>query len=185
MDGRNKHLFADLILLTVSIIFAIFIAKTGLAEDFARSFNGYWWLGIIFAGLFFTSIFTAASSVVLLSMFATTTDLLPLAILGGIGATIGDYVIFLFVKDRISKDLEYLMSLSREKRLSMIIKTQLFKFFAPFIGALIIATPIPDELGVAMLGLSRISNKLFLVLVFCLHFVGIFTLGWVAQNIVQ
>jgi len=183
VNNHKKHLFQDAILLTISIFFAVLIAKTGLAEKFVLYFDNLWWLGIIIAGIFFTSIFTTASSIVLLGTFAQDTNLLILTILGGLGAMFGDYVIFRFIKDRVSEDFEYLISVSKQDRLSAIIKTQLFKFFAPFLGALIIVSPLPDEFGLAMLSISKIKNRVFLPLTFFLNSLGVFIVAWVAKSI--
>lgn len=185
MTKRKKHLLQDIILLALSVAFAIFIVKTGTAEKIIFSLEDWKFLGIILAGMFFTSMFTTAPSIALLGTFAETTPLLIVAILGGFGAMLGDYVIFRFAKDRISKDIKYLQSFSRKDRFSEILKTQLFKFFIPLLGAFIIASPFPDEIGVIMLGVSKVKNRFFLTLSFVLNGIGILVVGWIAKTVIS
>lgn len=173
----------DVFFLLISIAFAVYISETGIAQKFILSLGELKWLGVIFAGMFFTSIFTTAPSIVLLGQLAGTTHLLILAILGGLGAMLGDYVIFRFVRDRMAEDLKYILSFKRSNRFSKIFKTELFHFFMPFIGAIIIASPFPDEIGVAMLGLSKIKTRFFLILSFLLNGTGIFIIGFIANSI--
>ncbi|MFA6270065.1 MAG: hypothetical protein WC657_02540 [Candidatus Paceibacterota bacterium] len=184
MNKKSKHFFGDVTLLLISISFAIFITKTGVVREFIEYFNDLEWVGILLAGLFFTSAFTTAPAIAVLGTLTETNPLLSLVILGGIGATLGDYIIFRFIKDRISSDVDYLLSFSKRLRFFAIFKTRLFKFFVPFIGALIIASPFPDEIGITMIGLSKINKKIFLLISFLLNGIGIFIIGWLAKTIV-
>lgn len=184
MSRKNKQLIYDVFFLLISIAFAVYISETGIAHKFIISFGELKWLGIILAGIFFTSIFTAAPSIILLGQFAETTPLLVLATLGGLGAMLGDYIIFRFVRDRLAEDFKYLLSFAKSGRFSKIFKTRLFHFFMPFIGAIIIASPFPDEIGVAMFGFSKIKTGFFLTLSFFLNGAGIFVIGFLAKFIV-
>lgn len=178
MKKRKKHLVQDLLIIIASIFVAIFFAKTGLATKFVLSLSGQSWLGAIFAGIFFTSIFTVAPSVVLFRELALFLPLPLLAILGGLGAVLGDYIIFLFARDRMAKDFAYLTSYSKKHKFFLIFKTKLFNFLFPLIGALIVASPLPDEVGVAMMGLSKMKLRYFFIISFILNGLGIFLIGW-------
>ena len=183
MSEQNKHLFQDVVLVLISIIFAFFIVRSGLVSLCVDVLGDVKWLGILIAGLFFTSIITTAPAIVLLGAFAETNTLLELVVFGGIGAVIGDYVIFRFIRDRMSKDFEYLFSFSKKRRLYDIFNTHLFRFFIPFIGALIIASPLPDEIGIAMLGMSKVKGRIFFLLSFIANSAGILVIGLVARSL--
>jgi len=183
MKVIKKRLFKDFLLMLLSLSVAVFFIKTGIVHNFIMSLDGLRWLGIIFAGLFFTSIFTTAPSIALLGGFAQTTPLLTVAILGGLGAVVGDLIIFAFVRNKVSKSFDHLLS-NKKNRISLIFKNELFKFFLPLFGAIIIASPLPDEVGVAMLGISKMSKKRFLMLSFLLNGVGIFVVSWLARVII-
>lgn len=181
MSRKKRRLFLDLIFLVVSIFFAFYISKTGIASRFIVSLGDLGWLGIITAGMFFTSVFTTAPSIILLSQFAKTTPILVLTLLGGFGAMLGDYIIFKFVRDRIYDDVKYLVSFTKPKRFLGIFRTKLFHYFVPFIGAMIIASPFPDEIGIAMLGFSKIKPSHFSVISFIFNAIGIFMIGFVVN----
>ena len=185
MRKQKKHLFQDVLLLIISIGFAVYMVKSGLAHELIAHLDGLSWLGIIIAGIFFTSIFTTAPAIAILGTFAETTSLPVLVVLGGIGAVLGDYVLYLLVRDRVTKDFQYLLSFSRMKRFPAIFRTRLFKFFVPFIGALVIASPFPDEIGVAMLGASKVKSKMFFLISFLANSGGIFVIGWIAKRVVE
>lgn len=183
--GRKKaHLYQDLILIVLSIILAIYIIDANIAPHLVATLGGKDWLGVIIAGMFFTSAFTTAPAIAVLGELAQTTSLPMLFLLGAIGATLGDYVIFRFFKNRISQDLTYLFSFSKRNRFSALFKTHLFKLFIPFVGALVIASPIPDEVGVAMLGISSVKDKTFLLISFVMNGVGICIIGYVAKYVI-
>ncbi len=183
MSEKNKQFIQDFILLAISISFAVFITRSGIVHQFVLSLGEWKYLGIFAAGIFFTSIFTVAPSVVILGDFAQSTPLFVIGVVGGLGAALGDFVIFRLVKDRIADDLEFLLLPSEKKRIVKIIHTRFVRFFAPLIGALIIAAPLPDEMGVAILGMSKLSNKVFLPLSFVLNGAGILFVSWIATNI--
>ena len=53
----------------------------------------------------------------------------------------------------------------------------------PVLGTLVIASPLPDELGVAMLGLAKTDKKSFLIISYLGNFLGILAIGGVARLI--
>lgn len=173
----------DLTFLLISITFAVLLVKSGVALEFIQSLDGYKWLGILIAGMFFTSVFTTAPAIALLGEFALSTPAPIVAIIGGAGAVLGDYIIFAFVKDRISKDMKFLFSFSKHKRFAKIFQTRLFKFFLPFLGALIIASPFPDEIGITLLGMSKMKDSRFFLISFVMNTLGILAIGLIAQNL--
>ncbi len=173
-NNRNRQIVEDVLVILLSIFAAIFISKVGLVSDLPAIFGSYGYLGILLAGMGFTSVFTTAPSLTILAAFAKEYDPFVVATLGALGATLGDYVIFKFVRNRIQEDINYLVRITHISKYKAIFKTKLFHFFTPFIGALIISSPFPDEIGLTILGLSRIQTNVFLPLVFVLNGLGIF-----------
>jgi uncharacterized membrane protein YdjX (TVP38/TMEM64 family) len=181
---RKRQFFIDMVFLIISISFAVWFAESGLTHEVVGYFSLFPLLGVFIAGMFFTSVFTTAPAIVLLGDFAHTTPLGTLALVGGLGAVVGDYFLFRFVKGHVSDDIDYLLSFARKNRFSAIFKTRLFRYFVPFIGALIIASPFPDELGIAMMGVSKMSNRAFFVISFIMNMAGIAVIGWLATAVV-
>ena len=50
-------------------------------------------------------------------------------------------------------------------------------------GGLIIASPFPDELGIGLLGFSKMRTRWFVLLSFTFNFIGIFLIGLVAKTL--
>ncbi len=181
---RKRQFLIDMVLLAASISFAIWFAETGLTHKVVGYFSAFPLLGIFIAGMFFTSVFTTAPAIVLLGDFAQTTSLPTLAIVGALGAMVGDYVLFRFVKGHVSDDIDYLLSFGRKNRFSAIFKTRLFRYFVPFIGALIIASPFPDEIGITMMGVSKMSSRAFFIITLAMNILGVGIIGWLATAVV-
>lgn len=51
------------------------------------------------------------------------------------------------------------------------------------VGMLIIASPLPDKLGIALLGFSKTKQRFFLLLSFTANFLGILAIGLAAQRL--
>lgn len=64
--------------------------------------------------------------------------------------------------------------------LRALFKTPYFSWLLPVIGAAVIASPLPDEAGVSLLGLSKIRKWQFFAITFALNAVGIFLIVSVA-----
>jgi len=181
MNNYQNNLVRDLVLVVFSVLIAIILAKTGALQDLITSTQEVRFIGSFIAGIFFVSVFTAAPATVVLGEIAQSNSVITVAILGGLGALIGDLIIFRFVKDRVSEHFNYLIKISRSERFFSIFKLKLFRWVIPFVGALIIASPLPDEIGVTMLGLSKMKNSYFILLSFALNSAGVLIIGLIAK----
>ena len=183
MNNHQNNLVRDMALVILSIFIAIILAKTGTLESLITSTKEMRFIGSFIAGIFFVSVFTAAPATVALGEIAQANSVIIVAILGGLGALVGDLIIFRFVKDRVFQHFDYLIRISRSERFFSVFKLKLFRWIIPFVGALIIASPLPDEIGVTMLGLSKMKNSYFILLSFLLNSVGILIIGLIAKVI--
>jgi uncharacterized membrane protein YdjX (TVP38/TMEM64 family) len=64
----------------------------------------------------------------------------------------------------------------RHKHLLRIFQNKYLAWFLPVAGAIIIASPFPDEVGVSLMGLSKIKPWRFALLSFILNTAGIYIL---------
>lgn len=184
MDAQRAKLRQDIGIIVLSIFVAINLAQTDVVREFLTSAQGVRWLGSFFAGMFFTTVFTSFPAMVVLGEIAQAGNPLFVAFFGGLGALIGDFVIFRFVRDRIADDFDYLIKRSGTERFFSIFHRRLFRWFVPFIGALVVASPLPDEIGLTMMGLSKMKNNMFIPVSFTLNFLGIFVIGLIAKSLV-
>jgi len=179
--NQNFNVMRDLGIIALSIIVAIILAKSGTLESILTGAQEWKILGSIVAGMFFVSLFTVAPASVVLFDLAASNPIWEVALFGAIGALIGDLLIFHFVKDNIADDINWLLRKTKQDRLLSLFRLKTIKRVVPFIGALIVASPLPDEIGLAMMGLSKMKMSLFVPLSFSLNFLGIFVIGLFAN----
>jgi hypothetical protein len=179
----ENNLFRDFGVVVLSIVVAIILVKTGALNSLLVSTEGLKLFGSFVAGVFFTSIFTTAPAMVALGEIARSNSLWGTALSGGCGAMLGDLVIFRFVKNSLATDFSFLVNHHYSRRLAVIFRMKFFRWFIAFLGALIIASPLPDELGLAMMGLTKIRVAVFLPISFALNTLGILIVGLVAKSL--
>ena|SRR3989344_1514118 len=179
----NNSLVRDVAIVILSILIAIILAKTGALESLITSTQEVRFIGSFIAGILFVSVFTVAPATIALGEIAQSNSVIIVALIGGLGALIGDLLIFRFVKDKLSEDLLNLVKTSKSERLASMAKIKGLKWVLPLMGALIIASPLPDEIGVAMLSLSKMKNSLFIPLSFVLNSAGILVIGLIAKAV--
>jgi len=70
--------------------------------------------------------------------------------------------------------------LSKKFRITMLKAANLkaWKIFVAILAGLIIASPLPDEIGIALLGMIKYKTKYFLLYSFLLNFIGIFLISY-------
>ena len=182
---KRKHLARDLVIIILSIAAAHLLVEINAFQALINSTGEVKVLGSFIAGLFFTSIFTTPLAIVVLGELTLTSSLFSVALLGACGALLGDIVIYYFVKDSVAQDIQYVISkASFHKRLFHIFKLRIFRWITPFIGALVIASPLPDELGIAMMGLSKMKLSVMAPVSFIMNFIGILIIGLVANSMI-
>lgn len=186
--ASNKNnfnfLIRDATIIVLSIVVAVMLVKTDVFINILDSAKGLEWLGSFIAGMFFTSIFTTAPAIITLGEIARANSILLTAFFGALGAVVGDLIILRFVRDRFSEHLIHLVgNKGGGVRLKTLIKLRYFRWLTFLVGGLIIASPLPDELGISLLGFSKIRPSFFIPLSFTFNFLGILVIGLVARSI--
>ncbi len=182
-QGEN-HILQDIALIMLSVLIAVLLVRTGVLANLLISTAEMRVWGAFVAGMFFTSIFTTAPAIVALGEISLIQGIFSTALIGAVGAMIGDLIIFRFVRDRFSEHLsEIVTHQSIRRRFHLLFKRRFFRWITFFVGGFIIASPLPDELGVALLGFSKLRLKYFIVLSFFFNFLGIAAIGLVAQSL--
>ena len=178
-----KELGRDLFFVGFGIAVALLLVKLGLLAKFLSSVEGMYILASFISGLFFTSIFTVAPASVALAALATKLPAVDVAFWGACGAMMVDYVIFVFVRDGVTRDMSVMFKKPLRKRITSLFHFGFMRWVVALLGAFIIASPLPDELGVALLSFSRIKVHHFVALTFAMNFLGILVLGIAARAI--
>lgn len=160
--------------LMLSLVLLFYLAKTPAVDTLIRQVGNLGYVGAFITGIFFVSTFTVAPAVLVMFKLADLLHPAEVALLAGLGAMAGDFIIFRFVKDKVFDELAPIFKKLHTAKTRRLFKTPYFAWFMPVIGAFLIASPFPDELGVSMLGLSKIRPWQFFVVTFVLNALGIF-----------
>lgn len=168
-------------LLTIGLVLFFLFADNPLIAELIRALGDLGYLGAFIVGIFWTSTFTIAPATVLLYHLAGRLDPIEVALLAGAGAMVGDYLLFRYLKDRVYEELRPVFMKLGKSYLGRLFQTPYFAWLTPLLGALIIASPLPDEAGVGILGLSRLKSWQFLLLSFALNSSGILLIVLLAR----
>ncbi|MDA1334700.1 MAG: hypothetical protein O2794_01630 [bacterium] len=180
-SAREYWVYHNLTTFAAGVIFAFSLFQTEFFGKFIAGLGDYGYIGAFFIGIFFASSFTFIPATAALILLSGNLNFMYLAIATGFGAAIGDYFIFRFIRDGLIDDLKRLFGGARSKNIFKMFHSKRFGFLTPVLGAFIIASPLPDELGVGLLGISQISSDKFLILSFILNTIGIAILLGVAS----
>ena len=182
MSIRKKH-GMDLSGILAGLFLAVVFAKTGVFEQIIAFGGEFTIITNFIAGMFFTSAFTTPAAMVALGELAQAGSVWTVAGIGAFGAVTIDLLIFLLFREKLSERTRAFLSIPKYRRFLHLFHHKFFRWLTPFLGALVIASPLPDELGLAMMGLSRLHLPVFLPVSFAANFVGILLIGTVAQSL--
>lgn len=180
----KSHLLKNLATIALSVFAAIFLIRSGILDQ-ALAYSANWRIiGNFITGFFFTSAITVGPATAALAALSRTQPIFIIALVGALGSVVGDFLIFKFVRSRITDDFLALVERPKLIRLAHILHLEIFRFFLPFIGALVIASPLPDEIGLAMMGVSKMANKKFFLISYIANFFGIVVVGLVTKALI-
>ncbi len=197
-DGgkASERLLRDIFIITISVAVAFLLARSSVIEQSVLGFAqtiatlagstviitemGYA-LAAFLAGIFFTSAFTIAPAAVVLASLAQHGNMWLVAAAGAIGAMIGDFILFYFIRDVFAVDLQTALRRLHWARHTAWLHGHVMRICAPIIGALIIASPLPDELGLALMGFSRMKARYLVPIALSMNFLGILLITFIAH----
>ncbi|OGE74382.1 MAG: hypothetical protein A3C49_02875 [Candidatus Doudnabacteria bacterium RIFCSPHIGHO2_02_FULL_42_25] len=177
MKRASRNLLIDFGFILLSIIIAIWLGESAEFERFLSALKNFEIIGSFVAGLFFTSIFTTAPAIVILSEIAQDSSPILVAVVGSFGALLGDLLMFKLLRDRLAKDFYALFHIDMNQRYFRIPR---FRWLAYAIAGIIIASPFPDELGIAILGFSNSKTNLVIPISLIFNFIGILIVASIA-----
>ncbi len=169
--------YPKLLLLLLTFIFAYFLFKERNFMPFHNFLLDFGYYGTFLAGIFFTYGFTAAPATAVLLILAKEQNILLAGFIAGFGALAGDLIIFNFIRHSFADEID---KLSKEKAITRFnnkIPGLLTKYLILITAGFIIASPLPDEIGVSLLAASSsISTRLFSIISYTLNTIGIFVI---------
>ena len=174
----TKIQYPKLILLGFSIFLAYFLFEVDFFEEFAKKLNAHGYASIFLAGFLFAYGFTAPFAVGFFISLASQVNIFLAAPLAGFGALLSDLLIFRFIRSSFGDELNRLKLTFWFQRIRGLFDNhfseRLKKYFLWTIAGFLIASPLPDELGVSFVsGFTSMNKKVFSAISFCLNSTGI------------
>lgn len=173
MDPKLKKLIFKTLIFTFSVIVAWWLIKSGYLQSTVEAILPLKFISEIIAGLFYTSFLTSPISVAMLVVLAKDSNPILIALLAGFGAVLGDLIIVKFFRQELSSDLILVSHEMHLQKITKFLKKFRLDFITPLLGAIIVASPFPDELGLMMLGASKLRYREIAVLSYILNTAGI------------
>jgi hypothetical protein len=178
---RVKYPKFSLFLLMVVLAYVLFQGKTFPPLNSFLLSSGY--LGIFVSGILYAYGFTVPFATAFFLILSSEVYVFPAALLASFSAMIGNLIVFKFIRNQFQDEIR---KLSTEK-IIVWISSKIPRgnsYLLPILGCLIIALPLPDEIGIAMLAASRkIPTKVFIVLSYVLNVAGISAILLIGRTI--
>lgn len=172
------HKYPKFVLLVISAIVAYYLFSHPAVDQYLGGLGEWGYLGVFIAGLLFSFGFSTSFSIGLLIQI-NPTNIFFAALVGGFGAFIADMLIFKFIKLSF---MDEFLTFERERPIRRIermikrhfsLKTRTYLLY--FLAGFIIASPLPDEVGVSILaGLTTMKAKVLGIISFVFNTLGIF-----------
>lgn len=182
-ESPYKNLGRDMFFILLSILFASALIRFGVIKNIIGVAEEGKIIGSFLAGVFFTSAFTIAPASIALAELSQTIPPIVLAFWGACGAVVGDMMLFLFIRDRFADDLAKALHAYHDKKLTRFFHRRFFRWLTPLIGAIIIASPLPDEMGITMMGVSKIRTSSLIAISFIMNFIGVLIVASLANTL--
>lgn len=176
----TKFKYPKLLLLIAFIVLSYFIFSDSNVQSFILSLGNLGYLGIFIAGMFFTFGFTTPFAIGFF-VISNPDNIFLAALIGGLGALIFDLIIFKFVRFSLMDEFKRLEKTKPIKEVSFLIESNLSHKIRIYLlyamAGVIIASPLPDELGILMLGgLTKIKISHLALISFLMNTIGVLIL---------
>lgn len=156
----------------IAIIAFVVLVDATLLATAVRALDGSGVIGAVLAGLFSVSFFTAAPALVVIIDLTHHLDPLLLAFLVALGSMLGDWLLLKFFEEKIFEELKPIarkLNLHNAKRW---LSKPATKWILIVTGGLIISSPLPEEAGLALMGITHYNRFVILTICFVLNMIG-------------
>ncbi len=172
--------YPKLTLYVFAIVAAYFVFQISLVANFIASFGVLMYASVFLGGLLYSAGFTAPIATGFFLVLQPS-SLFTTALIGGIGALVADIGIFSFIRFSFMDEFKRLENSSFIHHVILgirsIVPKRLRIFLVYLFVGFIIASPLPDEIGVALLaGFTKIHPYAFMAVSYVGNFLGIYIL---------
>lgn len=173
MTPKISQLIIKTIIFILFLSIAWYFLKSGNLNPVVEKVLPFKFLASVLAGCFYASFLTSPLSIAMLVILAQKQNPILLASVAGLGAALVDLVIVKFFKEEVNRDLNILAKSFKFYLISKILKFFKLDFLLPILGAVIVASPLPDEFGLFLLGASKMKVHQIMLLSYILNTAGI------------
>lgn len=186
---KAKKLFGfkypKIFLLIFSILLAYFIFRNPSVSSYISRLEGLSYLGIFASGMLIAFGFSAAFAVGFFIVSHPQNIFLAAAI-GAAGSVISNLLIFKFIRFSFKDEFNGIQNEKSFSDIKRIVKENISIKIRHYIlylfAGILIATPLPDEIGISLLaGLTTIKSKILAIITFVLHFAEIFIILYLSS----
>jgi len=170
--------YPKLLLMAITAFLAYGLFQDQGIQSFFHSLGGLGYLSAFLGGMLFAFGFGAPFGVAILATIADDLNIFIAAAVGGLGALLSDYLLFKFIRVTFNDEIQRF----KDSKAFALFNGMLVRRIPPKaafyislgVAGLVIASPLPDELGVAMLaGITTVRERTFALISFSLNTIGI------------
>jgi uncharacterized membrane protein YdjX (TVP38/TMEM64 family) len=187
---QERLLYPRLFILAATIAFALFIYHGREALLLSELLHEYPYVASFIAGFFLAYGFTAAPATALLLIIGGDSHIVARGLVAGVGGLAGDLLIFKYVRYSFQEEIRRLRewrlwewwAWERLRAWLPHPESRLHQYLVLTFAGLLIASPLPDEIGVSILAASpHLSTRNFAVISYVLNTLGIFALLFIGE----
>lgn len=174
MKFLKNYKYKGLTLVVINIMLTLILSKVDFLNKFFFNTMYIPFAGSFIAGVLYVSTTTAALGILILADLSKKLPPIEIAILAGLGCAVADFGIFRFFRDDLLKEITPIYNKLGGRNITRLMYHRSFRWSLPIIGAIIIASPLPDEVGISLMGIGKIKSYQFFILSLALNITGLF-----------
>ncbi len=182
--GRYEKKYPKMVALLLTLVIAYIIFYDRHNNVLISSLKNIGNYGVFIAGLLFSYGFTAAPATAIFLSLGKQSNTIITAMIGGFGALIADLTIFALIRTTMADEIHRIEKEPIFKKVKKIVPRVIRNYAIPVIGGFIIASPLPDEIGAALIaGTKNITPATFSIISYTLNTIGIYVLLSIGSTI--
>ena len=170
--------FLKLVLLCLSVAFAYLLFSSWDGISLVRSYSDHAYAVAFVGGVLYSFGFTAPFGVGIFLAIAGSVNQYLAAVVAGLGSVLSDYLIFQFIRLSFSDEFGRVSRIRLARSVNKVFKNSVSPGLRTVVlvalSGIFIASPLPDEIGVALLaGFTQVEARTVMAISFLLNTAGI------------
>lgn len=176
----DMYRYKNTLTLVVSFLVALGLFFGGYLHALTHLVGGYGYVTAFISGMLFSISVTAPIASLIFFELGDIASPVVFAIVGGLGAMVSDVFLYRFLKTSLLEEWKLIvlpkLSFAQRQQMELLTKRRIFIWTVPLLASALIASPLPDELGVALFSVINFHPKYFSLISFLANMIGIFAL---------